>query len=323
MAPTQMPPTQYQPTQPAQYQPAQLQPAQYQPAQMPSVAYAGAPRSAPPASAIPYSAPAAPGFAPAQPAPRSARTWPRYVLIGVVVLLVAAIAVQAFQLSHLSDKLASQNRAANARIAKLETSSARVQAKVAASMDTEAVAAVADASVFEVVAGDFLGTSWAVAHPSGGGTDMVTNFHVIAAVYNTGSRTVKLVHKSEEFKATIERVNKTADLALLHMTATYPVLAVQRTAAVGEPVVAVGEPLGLRDTVTAGVVSALDRKLPGDATNRSFIQFDASINPGNSGGPVVNAKVQVLGIASDGIPSGQGLGFAIPVSIACTDLQTC
>jgi S1-C subfamily serine protease len=276
-----------------------------------------------PASTMPYLAGPV-GYAPAPPpVAKKKRRWQPYALIAVILILVAAVAVQAVQISHLSGRLASNNRAANARIARLETSSTQVRAQIAGQMNSEKVAATADASVFEVEAGDEIGSSWAVAHPSGGGTDLVTNFHVIATIFNAGSHTVKLVHKTEEFSATIKRTDKSADLALLHMSANYPVLAVSRTAVVGEPVVAVGEPLGLRDTVTAGVVSALDRKLPGANTDNAFIQFDASINPGNSGGPVVNAKVQVLGIASDGITSAEGLGFAIPVSIACTDLKTC
>jgi putative serine protease PepD len=322
------------PSAPAQYPAA---PAQYPAAapQYPAAAYgspsypgvmpaSAVPASSAPASSMPYAAGPV-GFTPAPllPGPRQKRRWMPYALFAVILVLVAAVVVQAIQLSHLSGRLSTDNRASNARISRLEAGSTKVQSKLAGQMNTETVAATADASVFEVEAGDAIGSSWAVAHPSSGGTDLITNFHVIAGVYATGSRSVNLLHKTEEFKATIKRVNKNDDLALLHMSANYPVLAVQYSALIGEPVVAVGEPFGLRDTVTAGVVSALDRTIPGGTNNEKFIQFDASINPGNSGGPVVNAKVQVLGIASDGIPSGQGLGFAIPVATACSDLQTC
>jgi S1-C subfamily serine protease len=102
--------------------------------------------------------------------------------------------------------------------------------------------------------------------------------------------------------------------------------------AVGEPVVALGAPLGLSNSVTSGIVSALDRtiEVPGDngptALLVSAIQTDAAINPGNSGGAMTNCSGQLIGGPSAGAtvpsPSGQssagsvGLGFAIPASLA-------
>jgi putative serine protease PepD len=103
---------------------------------------------------------------------------------------------------------------------------------------------------------------------------------------------------------------------------------------VGDPVIAVGSPLGLADTVTSGIVSAVDRPVqPGDAAGTSpqvyfdAIQTDAPINPGNSGGPLVNARGQVIGIDAaidtlgdnplTGTQGGSiGLGFAIPINQA-------
>ena len=104
--------------------------------------------------------------------------------------------------------------------------------------------------------------------------------------------------------------------------------------AVGDPVLAIGSPLGLADTVTSGIVSALDRPVqPGAATGTTpqvffdAIQTDAPINPGNSGGPLVNARGQVIGVdaaidtlGDNPITGSQGgsigLGFAIPVNQA-------
>jgi len=90
---------------------------------------------------------------------------------------------------------------------------------------------------------------------------------------------------------------------------------------VGDPVLAVGSPLGLEGTVTAGIVSAVDRqaRFGDNGTRQTAIQTDAAINPGNSGGPLVNAAGQVVGvntaIATLGATrSGNiGIGFAIPV----------
>ena len=85
---------------------------------------------------------------------------------------------------------------------------------------------------------------------------------------------------------------------------------------VGEPVIAIGNPLGLQSTVTTGVVSALHRSLrpePGIFLE-DMIQTDAAINPGNSGGPLVNERGQVVGINTVIIAEAQGLGFAIPIN---------
>ena len=84
---------------------------------------------------------------------------------------------------------------------------------------------------------------------------------------------------------------------------------------VGEWVVAVGSPFGLEQTVTAGIVSAKGRVI-GSGPYDDFIQTDASINPGNSGGPLINLRGEVVGINTAIIASGQGIGFAIPISMA-------
>ncbi len=87
---------------------------------------------------------------------------------------------------------------------------------------------------------------------------------------------------------------------------------------VGEPVIAIGNPLGFQSTVTTGVVSALNRTIrpqPG-VVLENMIQTDAAINPGNSGGPLVNSRGQVVGINTLIIEAAQGLGFAIPVNTA-------
>jgi putative serine protease PepD len=92
--------------------------------------------------------------------------------------------------------------------------------------------------------------------------------------------------------------------------------------AVGDPVLAVGSPLGLSGTVTAGIVSATDRAVSfGDGRRSTAVQTDASINPGNSGGPLVDAAGRVVGvntqIATLNRSGGNiGIGFAIPIDRA-------
>src|SRR6058998_2236309 len=79
--------------------------------------------------------------------------------------------------------------------------------------------------------------------------------------------------------------------------------------------IAIGNPFGLDNTVTVGVVSATGRADVGIATYENFIQTDASINPGNSGGPLVNLRGEVIGINTAIVATGQGIGFAIPANM--------
>lgn len=113
-----------------------------------------------------------------------------------------------------------------------------------------------------------------------------------------------------------------SDLAVIkvnsEVTTLYPVmLGNSSNLTVGEPVAAIGNPFGLSDTITAGIVSALERTLdaPGGYVIADIIQVDAAINPGNSGGPLVNLKGQVVGVNTAIITSTgtfAGVGFAIP-----------
>jgi S1-C subfamily serine protease len=91
---------------------------------------------------------------------------------------------------------------------------------------------------------------------------------------------------------------------------------------VGEPVIAIGSPFGLRGTVTAGIVSGLGREIqsPNGFTIDEVVQTDAAINPGNSGGPLIDERGRVIGvnaqIASSGSRSNSGVGFAVPIDTA-------
>jgi S1-C subfamily serine protease len=85
---------------------------------------------------------------------------------------------------------------------------------------------------------------------------------------------------------------------------------------VGDWVVAVGNPFGLENTVTVGVVSAMERKGVTEDVRVGLIQTDASINPGNDGGPLVNARGEVVGINNAVSSEAQGIGFAVPIDDA-------
>jgi putative serine protease PepD len=159
---------------------------------------------------------------------------------------------------------------------------------------------------------------------------VLTNAHVIAAALGGGSVTVVL-SDGEQLPATIVGSAELVDLAVLRVSAgrALPTIGAGSSAAlrVGEPVVALGSPLGLTGTVTAGIVSALGRDVTLPSTNGTAavlaeaVQTDAAINPGNSGGPLVDCAGRLVGVNTAGaVPPGgagsAGLGFAIPADFA-------
>jgi serine protease Do len=142
-----------------------------------------------------------------------------------------------------------------------------------------------------------------------------TNNHVVAGADEI---TVKL-SDGREFKGKVKGADEKLDLALIKIDTKehLPVAPLGDSDAieVGEWVMAIGNPFGLAQTVTAGIVSAKGRWI-GSGPYDDFIQTDASINPGNSGGPLFNVNGEVIGINSAIIQGGQGIGFAIPVNMA-------
>ena len=172
-------------------------------------------------------------------------------------------------------------------------------------------------SVFRIDVPEGSATAFAIAKPSSGGTDMLTNYHVVEGLWKAGKRDASIQHDSQRFPVHVVRVDVDNDLALLHADAKFPVITVAAAQVQpGTPVVLLGAPLGLAQSVTSGVVSAIRNDIPGDA-GKTFIQFDAAINFGNSGGPVVNAQKQVVGIAAAKANGSEGIGLAIPISVAC------
>jgi serine protease Do len=143
---------------------------------------------------------------------------------------------------------------------------------------------------------------------------ILTNNHVMEGAKEV---TVTLATKEEYPAKVIGRDPKT-DIALLKIepkrSLPVTVLGDSDRLRVGEWVVAIGNPFGLNNTVTAGIVSAKGRVI-GAGPYDDFIQTDASINPGNSGGPLFNLQGEVVGINTAIIPNGQGIGFAVPVNL--------
>jgi putative serine protease PepD len=172
-------------------------------------------------------------------------------------------------------------------------------------------------SVVTIRAGQNLGTGVIVAD---GGT-ILTADHVVAG---GGSITVTFADGTVT-NATVASANKKMDIAVLS-PAKLPQVVVPATlgggADVGASVIAIGNPLGLTDSVSAGIVSGLDRTADTDTGKRSgLIQFDAAVNPGSSGGPLLDSRGMVIGIVvaladPDGQDAFAGIGFAVPIGAA-------
>ncbi len=166
---------------------------------------------------------------------------------------------------------------------------------------------------------------------TGSGFVIDTSGHVLtnAHVVNGASKvTVRLGNDASApaYNATVVGKDESTDIALLKIDAPasqlHPLaLGDSSSVAVGDPVVAIGNPFDLDRTVTAGIVSALQREIksPGGFTIDNVIQTDAAINPGNSGGPLLDAAGRVIGINSQ-IESQSGgnvgIGFAVPINTA-------
>ena len=151
---------------------------------------------------------------------------------------------------------------------------------------------------------------------------ILTNNHVVA----DADRVTAKLTDGREFVAKVVGRDPSTDIALIKIDGSnLPTASLgdDATARVGEWVLAIGNPLGLDFTVTAGIISAKGRAvrnlLPGQYAIADFIQTDAAINPGNSGGPLVNARGEVIGVNSAIASSTgyySGYGFAIPISLA-------
>jgi putative serine protease PepD len=165
--------------------------------------------------------------------------------------------------------------------------------------------------------------------------DIVTNYHVVA---NSDSVRVRL-NDGHTYGGRVIGVNKNRDVAVIRIAAPQSELhplsfADSSAVTVGDAVVAIGDPYGLRNTVTAGIVSALNRTIvsPDNHPITGVIQTDAAINSGNSGGPLLNTEGQVIGVNSQ-IESGSqgsaggssgniGIGFSIPSNMVASTARS-
>ncbi|HWN16938.1 MAG TPA: trypsin-like peptidase domain-containing protein, partial [Candidatus Dormibacteraeota bacterium] len=144
---------------------------------------------------------------------------------------------------------------------------------------------------------------------------VLTNFHVVKGADEI---LIRLSDK-REYRGQIMGTDPKTDLAVVKFQPDHEItvatLGNSDALRVGEWAIAIGNPFGLDQTVTVGVISATGRSDVGIATYENFIQTDASINPGNSGGPLVNLRGQVIGVNTAIVAAGQGIGFAIPINM--------
>ncbi|MFB1296797.1 S1C family serine protease [Mycobacterium sp. pW049] len=173
-------------------------------------------------------------------------------------------------------------------------------------------------SVVQISAGNSIGSGFAIDAQG----RIMTNSHVIDGY----SRVLVRMADGRRSAARVVGTDPATDVAVLEISGTPPpaaALGVSDGLAIGQPVIAVGAPLGLNSTVTAGIISAVDRTARlGPSPGQQLLQTDASINPGNSGGPLANLDGQVIGmntaIATVGGPEAGniGIGFAVPIDRA-------
>lgn len=151
---------------------------------------------------------------------------------------------------------------------------------------------------------------------------VLTNFHVV----KHADKIRAVLSDKRELTARVIAQEPRTDLALLRLEGEGPFpsadLGDSDRLESGEWAMAAGSPLGLAQTFTVGVISATGRSHLGITSRENFIQTDASINYGNSGGPLLNIDAEVVGINTAIMPTGHGIGFAIPVNMARRFIET-
>ena len=252
--------------------------------------------------------------------------WPAVACLAVVVGMLGGLAGGAIQ-----DELAARPGTNDNGI-----NGVRTQTAAPLEADNGSVAAVAQAllpSTVQIVAeldgreGGATGSGFVLDREG----HVVTNDHVVASAAEDDGSIIVIDHQGQRLEATVVGRSSVYDLAVLAVEGGGKLepaaLGASQVLRVGDPVIAFGAPLGLSQTVTSGIVSALNRPVTTSGQsedNSSYInavQTDAAINPGNSGGPLVNLAGEVVGvnsaIATNGGASGEagniGVGFAIPI----------
>lgn len=242
-------------------------------------------------------------------------------LATVLAVVVLALPVAAAGVIIRDESASRQALAAEARANQdLRQRVTALEARLNAQPDWTAIVQRVEPSVFTIETSTGLGSAW-VARSDSAGSDLVTNFHVVADAWNAGASEVDVRQGDRIIKGIISRVDRNNDLAIVHMTEQFPALkAVAYRPALGSTVMAIGSPLGLTGSLSIGVVSGY-RSIDGS----DFLQFSAPISPGNSGGPLVDDQGDVVAVTAAKFEGTgvEGLSLAIPVQTVCMMLVAC
>jgi S1-C subfamily serine protease len=147
--------------------------------------------------------------------------------------------------------------------------------------------------------------------------DIITNAHVVSGA----DKVTVILKDGRQIEGKVLGSDELTDVAVVQVKSdNLPTVSIgsSQSLQTGDWAIAIGNPLGLDNTVTAGIISAIGRKSGQIGVDKrvSFIQTDAAINPGNSGGPLLNQNGEVIGVNTAIIQGAQGLGFAIPIETA-------
>jgi S1-C subfamily serine protease len=257
--------------------------------------------------------------------PRRVRRWlppPRWVLAAIVVAALFSLAVLAATAGPDTAQLTAKDvdKAVQNGIAKAKEDAAKAPPDAAAAYRVALPSLVTIATQRTGSNGAQRGTGAGVVVNAAG--NVLTALHVV-----DGAKSIEVTFSDgTKSSASVEGQDPATDIAVL-IPDRLPQVVVPAILGggpqVGDPVFALGHPLGLTGSLSAGVVSALDRtiQVTEERTLKNLIQFDAAVNPGNSGGPLLNKNGQVVGIVTGlANPSEQnffvGIGFAVPIATA-------
>src|SRR6266480_214384 len=264
--------------------------------------------------------PVGPSMPPASASPQGGRPTPRTMLIAALVV-IGGLGGGALGAEAVISRLPATSNTANTSATSGQTASSASNAAAAQPVSAAALYKQAAPGIVTIT------TEVARRGQTGEGTgsgivldtsgNILTNAHVI-----TGASQIQVTFSDgKTAAASVAGSNTAADLAVVHVSVAasslHPVpLGDSNTVRVGDAVYAIGAPFGLAETMTAGIVSGLNRSNQGTGLS-GLIQTDAPINPGNSGGALLNTLGQVIGV-NDSIESpiagNVGVGFAIPIN---------
>ena len=260
-----------------------------------------------------------------EPHPRTKRRWPGRLVAGVLALAVCAgtgVAGGYFGAKLAGGSGNGTNTVLYQSVERTSTSTGDKGDMTVADVVSLTASSVVEVSTEQLVTDNYF--SQRVLSGAGSGVIIsedgyiITNHHVI----NGASTITVRLHDKSEYSATVVGSDETSDIAVLKIDATglsAAVMGDSDTLAVGEEVVAIGNPLGsLGGTVTNGIISALERDITVEGQNMRLLQTNAAISPGNSGGGLFNAQGELIGVVNaKSVEDGsEGIGFAIPINTA-------